>query len=179
MLTVITGCMFAGKSSRLLEIGRANRITGKQVGYFKPSSDTRYSEQEIVTHIGKSVSCHSVVDATSIIRYLDMYDVFCIDEAQFFNENELIEVVEDLLYKHKKELIISGLSQDSTGSPFGAMPYLLAVADDIIHLKAVCAKTLRIGTASRTFRKDKNNKEQVVVGGTEMYEPRSFEAWIQ
>jgi thymidine kinase len=105
-------------------------------------------------------------------------DVVVIDEAQFFS-TEIIEVVEDLLYKRRKTIILSGLSQDSSGNPFGAMPHLLAIADDIIHLKAVCSKSKVIGAATRTFRKDESNTNQVAVGGSEMYEPRSFDEWLR
>jgi thymidine kinase len=115
----------------------------------------------------------------SEIAWRKKIDVVVIDEAQFFNSDNLISVVGDLLYHNGKTIILSGLSQDSSGKPFGAMPHLLAIADDIIHLKAVCAKSKKIGAATRTFRKDVSNTNQVAVGGSELYEPRSFDEWLK
>ena len=179
MLTVITGPMFSGKTSRLLDLGRAHTIANLRVGYFKPKRDSRYSDSDIVTHNNEKISCTIVDNPVEILNRIDDYDVFCIDEAQFFNKHELETTVTNLLYVNESIIIVSGLSQDFDGKPFGAMPYLLAIADDIIHLKAVCAKTKRIGVATRTFRKDTSNDNQILIGGKEMYEPRSFKEWIR
>lgn len=183
MLTVITGPMFAGKSSKIISIRNANYVAGNKCALFKPGNDNRYSDYEIATHDGKRVVVSAVLDSKSTKDVIDFVeigiDVFIFDEAQFFDPQFIIEVVEELLYKHKKDVVIAGLSQDSDGKPFGAMPYLLAIADDIVHLKSVCAKNKTIGTATRTYRKDKNNKNQVAVGGAELYEPRSFDAWLE
>lgn len=178
MLTVITGPMFAGKSSKLLSIARANLIAGKRVGYFKPKRDDRDGDV-IATHDGVSVECNVASNSANLYEKFRKYDVFCIDEAQFFDSQSLIQFVTQAVYFSDKEVVISGLSQDSDGRPFGAMPHLLAIADDIIHLKAVCSSTLEIGAATRTYRKDKSNTNQVAVGGIEMYEPRSFKSWLK
>lgn len=182
MLTVITGPMFSGKTSRLLSLSRANSIAEKQVAHFKTSNDKRYhGNEEIVTHDGKRVLANvlPIFTPEKCLAFLEFVDVFVFDEAQFFVGDKFISVVEDLLYKHGKQVIVAGLSQDSSGKPFGAMPYLLAIADDIIHLKAVCSKSKIIGSATRTYRKDVGNNEQVAVGGSEMYEPRSFKEWLR
>ena len=100
--------------------------------------------------------------------------VICIDEAQFFSE-EIIDLVNHILMLGKSA-IVAGLSQDSFGKPFGSMPHLLAVADRIISLSAVCSKCRGIGAATRTYRKCES-KEQVVVGGADTYEPRCFGCW--
>lgn len=183
MLTVITGPMFAGKTTRLLSLARANLIAGNKVCYFKPQRDDRFSTYEIVTHNGEAVKAISVKNGIDIVSISDEEecDVVCIDEAQFLGNLKL--AVELLIYDTDApkipHVIVAGLSQDSSGKPFGAMPHLLAIADDIIHLKAVCAKTHRINGATRTFRKNKENSEQVAIGGTEMYEPRSFKEWLK
>jgi len=191
MLTVITGPMFSGKSSKLISMAMAHVIAGHHVVAYKPVKDIRYPEDDknISTHLGQMFPARSINSelADEIPLYISDYqrktetniDVVVIDEAQFLDGPGLIQSVEWILYERGKTIIISGLSQDSDGKPFGAMPHLLAIADDIIHLKSVCAKSKKIGAATRTYRKDKNNKNQVAVGGSEMYEPRSLEAWLQ
>lgn len=187
MLTVITGCMFSGKSERLISLAMSYVIAGRNVVAFKPSNDTRYDAKSITTHYG--LKFPSIVvpkdEPFEIFEELRKWqsgtntivDVVVIDEAQFFSEH-LIGVVEGLLYKSAKTVILSGLAQDSEGRPFGAMPHLLAIADDIIHLKAVCASSKTIGGATRTYRKD-DDSSQILVGGVDKYEPRSFKEWLK
>lgn len=190
MLTVITGPMFSGKTEKLIALCTAHHFAGHKIRAFKPSNDNRYDEIFITSHARAQwlatpinpanpddMAMHIVQD--HLESDVPFPDVVAIDEAQFFDAPKLIRAVETFLYVDRIPVIISGLSQDSDGKPFGAMPHLLAIADDIIHLKSVCAKTKKIGTATRTYRKDKNNKNQVAVGGSEMYEPRSFEEWLE
>ena len=187
MLTVITGPMFSGKSSKIISMGTAHCIAGHYVLAFKASNDNRYDETHITTHSFQKYPAVPVKPTEplkirdKVLEFenatMEGVDVVIIDEAQFFSK-EIINLIEDLLYNHRKTIIVSGLSQDSSGKPFGAMPHLLAIADDIIHLKAVCSKSKGIGTATRTFRKDVSNTNQVAVGGSEMYEPRSFNEWL-
>lgn len=189
MLTVITGPMFSGKTERLISIGTAHHYAEHIVKAFKPANDDRYDETFITSHAqnkwlavpinpkkpkGIADKIYEQEDVTS-----RRVDVVLIDEAQFFDAEDLIFTIEHLLYIDERTIILSGLSQDSEGRPFGAMPHLLAIADDIVHLKSVCAKSKCVGTATRTFRKDETNKNQVAVGGAEMYEPRSFKEWLQ
>ena len=191
MLTVITGPMFSGKSSKLISMAISHVVAGHHVVAYKPIKDLRYPDDDanISTHTGDKFAARPVNG--EIIHELPMYvgmyeaetqisvDVVVVDEAQFMHTKGLIQAVESLIYYRYKTIIISGLSQDSDGEPFGAMPHLLAIADDIIHLKAVCAKSKKIGAATRTYRKDKTNTNQVAIGGSEMYEPRSFETWLE
>jgi thymidine kinase len=192
MLTVITGPMFSGKTERLISLCTAHYFAGHEVMAFKPSNDDRYNGSFITSHANakwlaepvrpdKSIQiCNNATECCSRAHSPNFHiDVVAIDEAQFFESQDLIKAVETLLYEFEMSVIISGLSQDSDGKPFGAMPHLLAIADDIIHLKSVCAKSKKIGAATRTYRKDKTNTNQVAVGGSEMYEPRSFETWLE
>ena len=190
MLTVITGPMFSGKSSKLISMAMAHVIAGHHVVAYKPVKDLRYPDDEtnISTHAGHLFPARPINSqlADEIPLYISNYqrktetniDVVIIDEAQFMDPDGLIQSVDWMLYEVGKTIIVSGLSQDSNGKPFGAMPHLLAIADDIIHLKSVCAKSKKIGAATRTYRKDKMNTNQVAVGGSELYEPRSFETWL-
>lgn len=188
MLTVITGPMFSGKTERLISLCTAHYFAGHNVTAFKPSNDNRYSQEFITSHANAQwLAIPTLPNLSDTLpdaidrKYRHhgiITDVVAIDEAQFFESTGLIESVEKILYERRLSVVVSGLSQDSDGKPFGAMPHLLAIADDIIHLKSVCAKTKKLGAATRTYRKDKNNKNQVAVGGAEMYEPRSFEQWL-
>lgn len=181
MLTVVVGCMFAGKTERLISLAHANEVAGNSVLAFTPENDNRYANDFISTHSGLKYPARTIQqDMYNLIGMADLleHDVFIFDEAQFLDTSDAIWWVEKLL-RHGKDVVVGGLSQDSSGNPFGAMPHFLAIADDIVHLKAVCAVTRKIGTATRTFRKDASNKSQVAVGGSEMYEPRSFDEWLK
>lgn len=182
MLTVIHGPMFAGKSTRLVSLARANLIAGRDVVGFRPSNDNRSPGDKISTHdeiefpafvINKEKPQESFDKIRSAGHRVD---VLIFDEAQFFDKESMEALIKRAVVNWGYDIIVAGLSQDSNGNPFGAMPYLLAVADEVITLKAVCAKCKSINMATRTFRKD-GSTEQVAVGGAEMYEPRCFTCW--
>ncbi len=182
MLTVITGPMFSGKSSALISRGTSHVIAGNGVMAFKPANDDRYDVNNIVSHFGSKFFAHAVSiselwdDANDIFSKYHGLDinVILIDEAQFFEKSEILMAVNE--WDEWAHVIIAGLSQDSFGKPFGAMPELLSIADDIVCLRAVCSKCKKVNAATRTYRKIENN-EQVAVGGIDMYEPRCFECW--
>ncbi len=182
MLTVIHGPMFAGKSTRLVSLARANLIAGRDVVGFKPSNDKRRLGDSIITHDeiefpafvinkDKPQECFNKIRAAQ-----HKVDVLMFDETQFFAKEPMEALVKRMVCNWGYDVIMAGLSMDSEGRPFGAMPYLLAVADEIITLKAVCTKCKSINMATRTFRTD-GSTEQVAVGGAEMYEPRCFTCW--
>lgn len=181
MLTVITGPMHSGKSSSLISMGLAHKIAGDDVVAFKPKNDNRYCEDSIASHCGGRYKA-APIDITNVIGecYAEIakhknIDVFLFDEAQFFDRNQLISTVRDFMtWSH---VIVAGLAQDSSGMPFGAMPDLLSMADNITCLKAVCSKCKKINSATRTYRKTKNTN-QIAVGGIDMYSPRCFECWM-
>lgn len=182
MLTVIHGPMFAGKSTRLVSLARANLIAGRDVVGFRPSNDKRVP--------GGSISTHDEIEFPAFVINKDKpqecfekirsaghkVDVLIFDETQFFDKEAMEALIKRAVVNWGYDVIVAGLSQDSNGRPFGAMPYLLAVADEVITLKAVCVKCKSINMATRTFRKD-GSTEQVAVGGAEMYEPRCFMCW--
>lgn len=185
MLTVITGPMFAGKTSKLLSMLKAHKIAGHSTLVFKPSNDKRYADSEIVAHDGESMDAINIDCRNTFYEYLEAVykdrrgeseylDVIAFDEAQFFDDS-LIDAVEDAMrWTHT---IVAGLKEDYMLRNFGAMPTLLSRADNIICLKAVCSKCKKINSATRTFRKN-GSKEQVLVGGVETYEPRCLECWL-
>lgn len=184
MLTVISGPMFAGKTSALISICMSHVVAGDSVLAFKPAIDNRYDDKFIVSHNLDKYSC-SVVDKPveiwhQLVKSNGHFNVVAIDECQFFDPNTFISLVVDILEKKSilKRVICAGLSQDCKGYPFGAMPELLSMADEIISLKAVCSKCKGIGLASRTYRKPSQETGQILVGGADKYEARCFKCWI-
>lgn len=182
MLTVITGPMFSGKTSALISRAISHAIAGDFVIGFKPSSDDRYDKDNIVTHDKKKFPAYSLNPKDPFDDFFDHLrkhkndnvGVVLFDEIQFLNTVATTNIIKSVIKKYC--VIAAGLSQDSFGEPFGPMPHLLSMADNIISLKAVCSKCKKISAATRTFRKAKS-KEQTLVGGAENYEPRCFECW--
>jgi thymidine kinase len=180
MLTVIAGPMFAGKTSALISTCMSHIVAGNKVVAYKPAKDNRYDDKFIVSHNLDKFACVPVERASTILTHSQQHrpDVVAIDEAQFFDTKELVDLIWDLIYLHR-DVICAGLAQDYMGDPFGAMPQLLSMADEIISLKAVCSKCKGIGLASRTYRKPGEALGQLLVGGADKYEARCFKCWVQ
>lgn len=167
MLTVITGGMFAEKSTELQRRGKRLQRAGKKVLFVKPQMDTRYSENEIVTHDGSKVEAIAIKEDEThrllMRRYLS-YDVILIDEVQFF-DGEIFHVVSELVTVGKT-VILAGLDMDYQGTPFANMAFLMAVAEEVVKLKAVCASC---GSDAWVSYKEENNKR--IELGTDEYKP--------
>lgn len=166
-LEVICGPMFAGKSTELLRRVRRAVIADKDVLLVKPTVDDRYSDEEVVTHDGNRIRCRVVSDLWELVDEIDARDpdVIAIDEAQFFGE-----CLDDFPYamvEDGRRVILAGLEVDSSGACFGSMPYLLAQADSVTKLTAVCSQCGE--AATRTYRKPGGSEG---VGGSESYEAR-------
>lgn len=157
--------MFSGKTEELIRRLFRAKQSGRVVCVFKPKIDVRYSTEEIVSHSGLRIDAY-VTDTLVLPAGADP-DVVGIDEAQFFGA-ALIPFVEDCLQKGVR-VIASGLDLTFKGEPFHPMPHLLALADDVVKLHAVCARCLK--DASRTYRLA-DHSATVLVGGAESYEPR-------
>lgn len=186
-LTVIVGPMYAGKSSRLISMCISNVIAGNKVMAFKPSSDDRYEKNYIVAHTLEkfsSIPIDPTKPYSSLPHVINMSKdspvrVLAFDECQFFNKYSFEQFITQLLYIDRSyDIICAGLSQDSDGQPFGAMPYLMAIADEVISLKAVCSSCKKIDGATRTYRKDVYTS-QVLVGGQEKFSSMCFHCWIK
>lgn len=173
-LTVVCGSMFAGKSEELIRRARRALYAKKKVQVFKPSIDIRYDQTAVVTHEG--VKHHAIpVSGVAEIRSLIEEDaqVILIEEAQFFDD-KLVELSVELADRGF-EVILAGLDQDFRRRPFGPMPQLLAVADEVVKLRAICMKCG--DTASHTQRivdgRPANvNDPLVMIGATDTYEAR-------
>jgi thymidine kinase len=172
MLEVICGGMFAGKSELLIQ--RLNRAgyAKKNIVAFKPAIDNRYSVTEIASHSGHTYKSIAVKWASDIPDYItNDIDVIGIDEAQFFDDY-VIELVQML--SSKVDIYVAGLDLDSAGKPFGSMPHLLAIADKVTKVSAVCMKCGADATRSQRLV---SNSEQVLVGAKDSYEARCRKCW--
>ena len=165
-IEVITGSMFSGKTEELIRRLRRAHFANLKVEIFKPSLDNRYSLTRVVSHDDKSIVSTPVDNASSILLLAGEVDVIGIDEAQFF-DNSIVDVCNQLADKGIR-IVIAGLDMDFTGKPFGPMPALLAIAEYVTKVHAIC---IRCGNlAQYSFRK--SEEEQVVMlGEKNLYEP--------
>ncbi|MCM3756066.1 thymidine kinase [Sporosarcina aquimarina] len=171
---VICGSMFSGKSEELIRRIRRSQFAKQKIAVFKPELDNRYSEEAVVSHNGTTVIAMPVSCSADIIAQVtDDCDVIAIDEAQFFDDAIVDTVME--LANHGFRVIVAGLDQDFRGEPFGPMPKLMAIAEIVTKLQAVC--TICGSPSSRTQRLI-NGKPAgfddpiILVGASEAYEPR-------
>ena len=173
-IEVVCGCMFSGKTEELIR--RLNRalIAKQRVEIFKPSVDKRYHDEKIVSHASREIRSTPVNFANDILLLAGDCDVVGIDEAQFFDE-AIVEVCNHLANSGKR-VIVAGLDMDYEGRPFGPMPQLLAVAEFVTKVHAICAETGEL--ASFSFRLT-NSDAQVVLGEKDKYEARSRKAFVE
>jgi thymidine kinase len=180
-LDVITGCMSSGKSERLIWTLKREQIAHENVVVFKPSRDTRSQANEISSRDGKSFEAINVASPGDIVAHIrDDHGVVGLDEVQFFDETDelrgaFLDVVLALLEQGKR-VVVAGLNQDFLGQPFLLMAHLLAMADDIQHVKAVCVVChSREATMSQRLINGEpapRHAQRIVVGGNELYEAR-------
>ena len=166
-IEVICGSMFSGKTEELIRRLKRARIANMKVEIFKPSVDKRYHEEEIVSHDENSILSTPVDLPEDILLLSRDVDVIGIDEAQFFDDN-IVAVCNQLALRGIR-VIVAGLDMDYQGKPFGPMPDLLAIADYITKLHAICVKCGNI--AGFSYRKIPR-EGQVVLGERDIYEPR-------
>jgi thymidine kinase len=165
-IEVITGSMFSGKTEELIRRLRRAQFAGLRVEIFKPSLDKRYSETRVVSHDDKSIISTPVDNASAILMLADDVNVIGIDEAQFF-DSSIVEVCNTMADKGIR-IVIAGLDMDFMGKPFGPMPALLAVAEYVTKVHAIC---MRCGNlAQYSFRKSED-AQVVLLGEKNLYEP--------
>lgn len=165
-IEVITGSMFSGKTEELIRRLNRARIARQKVEIFKPVVDIRYSPTEVVSHDENSIRSSPVENSSNILLLSGNIDVIGIDEAQFFDDG-LIEVTVKLANIGIR-VIIAGLDMDFKGKPFGPMPRLMAVADHITKLHAICVKC---GSIAQFSHRVTANEQTVLLGEKESYEP--------
>jgi thymidine kinase len=166
--------MFSGKSEELIRRVRRAQFAKQNIQVFKPVIDNRYSEESVVSHNGTNVIAKPVEKSADIIPHVTAdVDIVAIDEVQFFDEN-IVHVVQALSNRGHR-VIVAGLDQDFRGEPFGAVPELMALAESVTKLQAVC--TVCGSPASRTQRLIDGRPASyhdpiILVGASESYEPR-------
>jgi thymidine kinase len=165
-IEVICGSMFSGKTEELIRRLKRARIAKQKVEIFKPSIDVRYHESDVVSHDETAITSTPVASASEILFYAGNADVVGIDEAQFF-DNELVAVCNKLAAMGVR-VIVAGLDMDYLGNPFGPIPELLATAEYVTKVHAVCMKC---GNLAHYSHRIINSDKLVVLGETDSYEP--------
>ncbi|AUC85302.1 thymidine kinase [Polaribacter sp. ALD11] len=173
-IEVICGSMFSGKTEELIRRLKRAQFAKQSVEIFKPSVDTRYDNDEVVSHNDNRIRSTPVPAAANIRLLANNIDVVGIDEAQFFDD-EIIAVCNDLANRGIR-VIVAGLDMDFKGNPFGPMPALMATAEYVTKVHAVCTHTGNL--AHYSFRKAKNDNI-VMLGEMQEYEPLSRAAYYK
>ena len=172
-IEVICGSMFSGKTEELIRRMKRAKFARQRAEIFKPAIDIRYSEADVISHDRNVIASTSVDSSASILLFSSNIDVVGIDEAQFF-DNGLIDVCNQLA-NNGIRVIIAGLDMDFKGTPFGPMPQLCAIADEVSKVHAICVKCGQLATFSHRTVK---NEKQVFLGETTEYEPLCRECYI-
>ena len=165
-IEVICGSMFSGKTEELLRRLKRAEFAKLKIAVFKPNVDIRYDKEKVVSHDSNTIVSQSITSPKEILNLVTNVKVVAIDEAQFFN-NELLDVCNALAIQGKR-VIIAGLDMDFLGKPFGVMPNLLAIAEHITKVHAICIDCGDI--ANNSYRLTKN-QELVQLGQKDEYKP--------
>ena len=165
-IEVICGSMFSGKTEELIRRMKRAQFAKQKVEIYKPCIDVRYSEDEVVSHDSHSIPSTPIDSPASMLLLSSDVEVVGIDEAQFFDDT-LVEVVQTLANRGVR-VIIAGLDTDYMGKPFGPMPALMAVAEDIQKVHAICVKC---GSPAQHSHRLSKSDQLVVLGETDIYEP--------
>jgi thymidine kinase len=165
-IEVICGSMFSGKTEELIRRLNRARIAKQKVEIFKPKIDTRYDETNVVSHDENSIVSTPVETASQILLYAEEVDVVGIDEAQFF-DSDLMAVCNFLANKGVR-VIVAGLDMDFQGNPFGPIPSLLATAEYVTKVHAIC---MRCGNLAQYSHRTTADQSLVLLGEKDSYEP--------
>ncbi|MGJ0906867.1 thymidine kinase [Clostridium botulinum] len=173
-IEVVAGPMYSGKTEELIRRIRRAEIAKQKVQVFKPEIDNRYSKQDVVSHAGDKIQSVPVKSSKEILKkLLDDTDVIGIDEAQFFDDS-LVEIVSKIANNNRR-VICAGLDMDFKGEPFGPMPKLMAIAEFVDKIQAVCMVCNNPATRTQRLIDGKPAKKSdpvVLIGAQESYEAR-------
>ncbi|WP_456438899.1 thymidine kinase [Psychroserpens sp.] len=173
-IEVICGSMFSGKTEELIRRLKRAKFARQKVEIFKPAIDVRYDEEMVVSHDSNEIRSTPVPAAANIPILADGCDVVGIDEAQFFDD-EIVRVCNDLANKGVR-VIVAGLDMDFKGNPFGPMPNLMATAEYVTKVHAICTRTGNL--AQYSYRKSQSDS-LVLLGEVDEYEPLSRAAYYK
>lgn len=172
-IEVICGPMFSGKSEELLRRLKRAEIAKRKYVLVKPIVDDRYSKDEVVSHSGRKLPCYAIKSPWDVFNHIDSSTkIVAFDEAQFF-DGRIMRVI-NLLVEKDIRIIIAGLDMDSKGAPFGSMPKLMAIAEEVHKITAVCE--VCGDPATHTHRLSKN-VEQFLIGAGDHYQARCRSHW--
>ena len=171
-IEVICGSMFSGKTEELIRRLKRAQFAKQKVEIFKPSVDVRYDEEKVVSHDSNEIRSTPVPASANIRILADDVEVVGIDEAQFFDD-EIVAVCNDLANRGVR-VIVAGLDMDFKGNPFGPMPALMATAEYVTKVHAVCTKT---GNLAHYSHRKSANENLVLLGEVQEYEPLSRAAY--
>lgn len=166
-IEIICGSMFSGKTEELIRRIKRAKIANQKVHIFKPEMEVRYHKEKIVSHNDNRIDSTPINDPKEILKLVNQVDVVGIDEAQFFNL-DLAKVCNQLANENKR-VIIAGLDMDFLGNPFGVMPELMAMAELVTKVHAIC---VQCGTEAQYSYRFSNTGNQVELGEKDLYEPR-------
>ncbi len=173
-IEVITGSMFSGKTEELIRRVKRAILANQSVKVFKSLTDTRYSENEVISHDSSSIVSNPVKSASDILPLISDFDVIGIDEAQFFDSG-LVDVCESLANRGCR-VIVAGLDMDFKGDPFGPIPQLMATAEYVTKLQAVC---MSCGNPALYSHRKSSEDNQVLLGENQIYEPLCRACYIK
>ena len=173
-IEVICGSMFSGKTEELIRRIKKVELADEKYIIFRPKIDSRNPENKIISHAKNEISASIVSSPKEILDLSISYPVIGIDEAQFFDQS-IVDVC-NLLANKGHRLIIAGLDMDFEGNPFGPMPNLMACAEEVMKVHAVCMETGN--PAGYSYRKD-NSDDLVLIGEKKEYKPLSREAFVK
>ena len=173
-IEVIAGSMFSGKTEELIRRLKRAKFAKQKVEIFKPAIDTRYDDDSVVSHDSNEIHSTPVPAAANIPILADSCDVVGIDEAQFFDD-EIVKVCNDLANRGVR-VIVAGLDMDFKGNPFGPMPALMATAEYVTKVHAICTRTGNL--ANYSYRKAKSD-DLVLLGEVDEYEPLCRSAYYK
>lgn len=171
-IEVVCGSMFSGKTEELIRRMRRAKFARQKVEIFKPSVDTRYSDEDVVSHDRHKIQSTPIDSSRQILQLAADIDVVGIDEAQFFDE-QLVDVCNELANRGVR-VIVAGLDMDFKGIPFGPIPALLAIADEVTKVHAIC---VRCGALAYVSHRTVKNESRVLIGETQEYEPLCRECY--
>ena len=171
-IEVICGSMFSGKTEELIRRLRRAQFANQKIEIFKPAVDKRYSDVEVVSHDFHKIESKPIAKAEEMLKVPADVEVVGVDEAQFFADN-LVDICQELANRGIR-VIVAGLDTDYLGKPFGPIPALLAVAEDVQKVHAICVKCGNLANHSHRLNK---SKKLVVLGEKDIYEPLCRECY--
>ena len=173
-IEVVCGSMFSGKTEELIRRLRRAKFARQRVEIYKPAIDKRYSEEEVVSHDSNAIMSTPIDSSAQILLLSSDIDVVGIDEAQFFDDG-LVDVCNELANRGVR-VIVAGLEMDYKGVPFGPIPALCAIADDVQKVHAICVKC---GALAYVSHRKVHGDKRVMIGEMQEYEPLCRDCYIK